>query len=52
MLGILIRVADEYRFGVRDVSVEDLRVLAETWGELNRGETPAEATLSLISQVK
>jgi hypothetical protein len=39
LIGVLVRALDEYRFGLRDVSPEDLVELAR--------ETPAEAAMRL-----
>lgn len=47
-----MRLVDEYRVGIREISFEDLRTLVEAWSELNRGETPAELTLNLMARLK
>jgi hypothetical protein len=44
-----MRVLDEYRFGLRDLSPEDLVELARAWAIINDGETPAEVALRLGS---
>ena len=49
MLG---RLVDEYRFGLRDLSIDDLRELISAWSELNDGETPAETMLRLVGQLR
>ena len=47
LIGVLVRVLDEYRFGVRDLSPEDLADLARSWALINGGETPAEVAVRL-----
>jgi len=42
-----VRALDEYRFGLRDLSPEDLVELARAWAIVNAGETPAEVALRL-----
>jgi hypothetical protein len=47
LIGVLVRALDEYRFGLRDVSPEDLVELARAWAIINAGETPAEVAARL-----
>jgi hypothetical protein len=47
LIGVLVRALDEYRFGLRDLSPEDLVELARAWAIMNAGETPAEVALRL-----
>jgi hypothetical protein len=47
LIGVLVRALDEYRFGLREVSPEDLVELARAWGIINAGETPAEVAARL-----
>lgn len=47
LIGVLVRVLDEYRFGLRDLTPEDLADLARAWAIINDGETPAEVALRL-----
>lgn len=49
LIAVLVRAADEYRFGLRDMSPEDLVDLARAWAIINAGETPAEIALRLGS---
>jgi hypothetical protein len=49
LIGVLVRALDEYRFGVREFSPEDLVELARAWAIINAGETPAEVALRLGS---
>jgi hypothetical protein len=49
LLGLLLRVVDEYRFGLRELSTEELSDVVRAWGTLNAGETPTEAVLRLDS---
>ena len=48
-MGLIVRVIDEMRFGVREVDIDQLQTLAYAWGELNGGETPSEAVLRLMN---
>ena len=47
-MGLIGRVVDEMRFGLREVDVEELRTVACTWSLLNDGLTPAEAALRYL----
>ena len=47
MIGVLVRALDEYRFGLREVSPDDLVELARAWAIINAGETPSEVALRL-----
>ncbi len=47
-MGLIVRVVDEIRFGVRDIDLEELRLLASTWAYLNDGVTPSEVALRHI----
>jgi hypothetical protein len=47
LIGVLVRALDEYRFGLRDASPEDLVELARAWSIVNAGETPAEVAARL-----
>ena len=49
LIGVLVRALDEYRFGVRELSPEDLAELARAWAIINAGETPAEVAVRLGS---
>ncbi|HVX07613.1 hypothetical protein [Humibacter sp.] len=52
LIGVLVRVLDEFRFGVRALSPEELVDLARAWAIINAGETPAEAALRLATATK
>ena len=52
LLGILARQVDEYRFGLRECSIEELKDLVAVWTDLNDGETPAEAMLRLLGRLR
>jgi hypothetical protein len=45
LLAVLVRFVDEYRFGLRVVTSEEMCELARAWSLLNDGETPAETLL-------
>jgi hypothetical protein len=47
LIGVLVRALDEYRFGLRECTPEDLVELARAWVIINSGETPAEVALRL-----
>ncbi len=48
---MLARLVDEYRFGLRECSVDELRELIGAWTSLNDGETPAETMLQLVRRL-
>ena len=50
LLGILARRVDEYRFGLRECSTDELTDLVSIWTSLNDGETPAETMLRLLGR--
>jgi hypothetical protein len=52
LIGVLLRVLDEYRFGLRELSPEDLVELARAWALVNGGETPAEVAARLGAGVR
>ena len=45
LMGLIVRVVDDIRFGVRPLEIEELSSLALAWSWLNDGVTPAEAAL-------
>jgi hypothetical protein len=47
LIGVLVRTLDEYRFGLRELSPEDVVELARAWAIINAGETPAEVAARL-----
>lgn len=47
LIAVLVRVLDEYRFGMRELTPEDMVDLARAWVLVNAGETPAEVVLRL-----
>lgn len=47
LIGVLVRELDEYRFGLRALSPEDIVDLARAWAIINAGETPAEVAVRL-----
>ena len=49
MIAVLVRVLDEYRFGLRSLTAEELVDVARAWAIINAGETPAEVALRLAS---
>ena len=51
-MGILARLVDEYRFGLRECSINELGELIEAWTRLNDGETPAETILRLLGRLR
>ena len=44
-MGLIVRMVDEMRFGLREIDVEDVETIASTWSVLNQGTTPAEISL-------
>lgn len=48
IMGLVIRIIDEIKFGLRELDLEELRTLASTWSYLNDGVTPSEAALRLL----
>ena len=46
---MLLRVVDEFRFGMRDLSPDELSDLVRAWGTLNAGETQSEAVLRIAT---
>lgn len=42
LLGSILRMVDEHRFGHRDLSTEEVRDLSEAWSALNDGLTGTE----------
>jgi hypothetical protein len=49
-MDLILRTIEEIRFGVRELDLEDLRLLASTWSLLNEGYTPTEAVLRLSKE--
>jgi hypothetical protein len=47
LLAVLVRFAEEYRYGLREVVADELCDLTRAWTALNNGETPAEVMLRL-----
>jgi hypothetical protein len=52
LIAVFARVVDEYRFGLREASLDDLRELTGIWSNLNDGETPAETILRLLGRLR
>lgn len=52
IMGLLVRVVDDIRFGLRDLDTEELRTLASTWSYLNDGVTPSEVALKLLREAE
>lgn len=48
IMGLVVRIVDEIRFGLRELDLEELRTLASTWSYLNDGATPSEAALRFL----
>jgi len=48
LLDLLARVLDEYRFGVRELCIDELRTLVDCWRDVNLGLTPAEMALRFL----
>ena len=51
-MGLVVRVVDEIRYGLRALDLEELRTLASTWSYLNDGMTPSEAALRHLRQAE
>jgi hypothetical protein len=49
-MGLIVRVVDEMRFGLRDVDVDDIRTISGAWSLLNEGMTPSETALRHLGQ--
>jgi hypothetical protein len=52
LLGLIIRLVDEVRFGMREIDVEQLRGLTSMWSDLNDGLTPSEVALRLLKDME
>jgi hypothetical protein len=50
LYGLIVRAADEVRFGLRPLDVDELSTLALAWSWLESGDTPAEAQLKAANQ--
>jgi hypothetical protein len=48
LMGLIVRVVDDIRFGLRDINVGEIQDLAWAWSHLNDGCTPSEAALRAI----
>ena len=44
-MGLIVRIVDEMRFGVREVDIDHIVSLASAWSDLNCGMTPSEQVL-------
>ena len=47
-MGLIVRVVDEVRFGVRDLDLDEVRTIASIWSFLNDGVTPSEIALRML----
>lgn len=45
LMGLICRVVDDIRFGIRPLDVEEVRTLTLAWADLNSGATAAELAL-------
>jgi hypothetical protein len=48
LMGLIVRVVDEVRFGLRELDLDEIRCLASTWSFLNDGVTPSEIALRML----
>lgn len=51
-MGLILRVVDEMRFGVRDVNLDDIETLASIWSDLNGGMTPTEHVIDALAKLE
>jgi hypothetical protein len=51
IMGLIVRVVDEVRFGVRELDVEEVRTLASIWSYLNDGTTPTEQVINGLAKL-
>ena len=47
-MGLIVRVVDEVRFGLRELDINEIQTLASTWSYLNDGVTPSEVALGTL----
>ncbi|MEY2471580.1 MAG: hypothetical protein QOK28_909 [Actinomycetota bacterium] len=52
IMGLILRVVDEMRFGVRDVNLDDIDTLASIWSDLNSGTTPTEHVIDALAKLE
>ena len=52
LMGLILRVVDEMRFGVRDVDLHDIETLASIWSDLNGGMTPTEQVINALAKLE
>jgi hypothetical protein len=52
IMGLIVRVVDEIRFGIRDLNLDDLRTLASIWSYFNDGTTPTEQVLNALAKLE
>jgi hypothetical protein len=45
LMGLIVRMVDEMRFGLREIDPEEVRTIASAWSLLNDGMTGAEIAL-------
>ena len=50
LMALIVRVVDEYRYGLREIDVDDLSTLASCWSDVNAGATPSERALRLLGK--
>lgn len=50
IMGLLVRIVDEFRLGIRDLDLDEIQTLAGIWRELNGGTTPSEISLLLMAK--
>ncbi|MEY2470053.1 MAG: hypothetical protein QOF21_2751 [Actinomycetota bacterium] len=51
-MGLIVRVVDEIRFGMRDLNLDDVQTLASIWEDLNGGMTPTEQVIVALSKLE
>lgn len=49
-MGLIVRVVDEIRCGIRPVDIDEIRSLAWAWQDVNGGETPSEVVLRVTEK--
>lgn len=47
-MGLIVRVVDEVRCGLRELDIDEILTLASTWSYLNDGVTPSEVGLRML----
>ncbi|MGD9995363.1 MAG: hypothetical protein AB7R77_15580 [Ilumatobacteraceae bacterium] len=52
LMGLVVRVVDEMRFGLRPIDIDELDSLAEIVSTINGCVTPSEVALDLMAKIQ